>query len=43
LYSGKSSFNFINLPEMQNIKNQFDVGEIIKNHEPESIAEAIKF
>jgi len=31
-----------NLPEMLNIKNQFDVGEIIKNHQPLSIAEAIK-
>lgn len=31
-----------NLPEMQNIKHQFDVGEIIKNHSPESIAESIK-
>ncbi len=30
------------LPEMQNIKKQFDVGEIIKNHEPSTIAEAIK-
>jgi len=30
------------LPEMLNIKNQFDVGEIIKNHEPSSIAGAIK-
>lgn len=30
------------LPEMQNVKNQFDVGEIIKNHEPSTIAEAIK-
>jgi glycosyltransferase involved in cell wall biosynthesis len=29
------------LPEMQNIKNQFDVGEIIKNHQPESIAESV--
>jgi hypothetical protein len=27
---------------MQNIKNQFDVGEIIKNHQPENIAAAIK-
>lgn len=31
-----------NLPEMQNIKRQFDVGEIIKNHEPENIAAAVK-
>jgi glycosyltransferase involved in cell wall biosynthesis len=30
------------LPEMQNIKSQFDVGEIIKNHEPSTIADAIK-
>jgi glycosyltransferase involved in cell wall biosynthesis len=29
------------LPEMRKIKNQFDVGEIIKNHHPESIAEAV--
>ncbi|MFL9834056.1 glycosyltransferase family 4 protein [Chryseobacterium terrae] len=29
------------LPEMLNIKNQFDVGEIIKNHQPENIAAAI--
>lgn len=29
------------LPEMLNIKNQFDVGEIIKNHQPENIAKAI--
>lgn len=28
------------LPEMQNIKRQFDVGEIIENHHPENIAEA---
>jgi len=32
-----------NLPEMVNIKNQFDVGEIIKDHQPESIAESIQF
>lgn len=31
-----------NLPEMTNIKNQFDVGEIIENHQPETIAAAIK-
>ncbi|WP_415324816.1 glycosyltransferase [Chryseobacterium sp. MMS23-Vi53] len=31
-----------NLPEMQNIKRQFDIGEIIKNHEPENIALAIQ-
>lgn len=30
------------LPEMRNIKNQFDIGEIIKDHQPENIAEAIK-
>ncbi|MCW3167760.1 glycosyltransferase family 4 protein [Chryseobacterium sp. 09-1422] len=29
------------LPEMLNIKNQFDVGEIIENHNPENIAKAI--
>jgi len=29
------------LPEMINIKNQFDVGEIIENHGPENIAKAI--
>lgn len=26
------------LPEMQNIKKQFDVGEIIQDHQPENIA-----
>lgn len=31
-----------NLPEMQNIKNQFDVGEIIKDHQPLTIAESIQ-
>ncbi|MDQ0592284.1 glycosyltransferase involved in cell wall biosynthesis [Chryseobacterium ginsenosidimutans] len=30
-----------NLPEMQNIRSQFDIGEIIKDHQPESIAEAV--
>ncbi|WP_326981502.1 glycosyltransferase [Chryseobacterium sp. MYb264] len=30
------------LPELQHIKDQFDVGEIIKDHEPESIAAAIQ-
>ncbi|MBB4806894.1 glycosyltransferase involved in cell wall biosynthesis [Chryseobacterium defluvii] len=30
------------LPEMRNIKNQFDVGEIIKNHQPQVIAEVIQ-
>lgn len=29
------------LPEMKNIKNQFDVGEIIEDHQPENIAKAI--
>ena len=29
------------LPEMLIIKNQFDVGEIIENHQPENIAKAI--
>ncbi|MFC7348589.1 glycosyltransferase [Chryseobacterium zhengzhouense] len=31
-----------NLPEMTNIKNQFDVGEIIENHLPETIAAAVQ-
>lgn len=31
-----------NLPEMQNIKNQFDVGEIIKDHQPSTIANSIQ-
>ncbi|MCS3530176.1 glycosyltransferase family 4 protein [Chryseobacterium sp. JUb7] len=31
-----------NLPEMQNIKRQFDIGEIIKDHQPKSIAEAVR-
>ncbi|MCS4304575.1 MULTISPECIES: glycosyltransferase [Chryseobacterium] len=31
-----------NLPELQNIKNQFDVGEIIQDHQPENIAVAVK-
>lgn len=31
-----------NLPEMQNIKRQFDIGEIIKDHQPENIARAIQ-
>ncbi|PKF75094.1 glycosyltransferase [Chryseobacterium sp. PMSZPI] len=31
-----------NLPEMRNIKNQFDVGEIIRDHQPENIAAAVK-
>lgn len=29
-------------PEMESIKNRFDVGEIIENHNPQSIAQAIK-
>lgn len=29
------------LPEMKNIKDQFDVGEIIDDHQPENIARAI--
>lgn len=31
-----------NLPEMVRIKNQFDVGEIIQNHQPETISKAIE-
>lgn len=31
-----------NFPEMENIRNQFNVGEIIKDHKPENIAAAIK-
>ncbi|MFC3159955.1 Glycosyltransferase involved in cell wall bisynthesis [Chryseobacterium arachidis] len=31
-----------NLPEMMNIKNQFDVGETIKDHQPENIAKTIQ-
>lgn len=30
------------LPEMQKIKNQYDIGEIIKDHHPENIAHAIQ-
>jgi len=30
------------LPEMQNIRNQYDIGEIIKDHNPENIAHAIR-
>lgn len=30
------------LPEMQNIKQQFDIGEIIMDHQPEHIAQAVK-
>lgn len=29
-------------PEMQHIRNRFDVGEIIKDHQPENIAAAVK-
>ncbi|MCY0976055.1 glycosyltransferase family 4 protein [Chryseobacterium wangxinyae] len=29
------------LPEMMSIKNQFDIGEIIENHQPENIANSI--
>ncbi|WP_265132004.1 glycosyltransferase family 4 protein [Chryseobacterium oranimense] len=31
-----------NLPEMQNIKSRFDIGEIIKDHKPENIAAAVQ-
>ncbi|WP_027378605.1 glycosyltransferase [Chryseobacterium daeguense] len=31
-----------NLPEMQNIKSKFDIGEIISDHQPENIAAAIQ-
>ena len=31
------------IPEMIHIKNQFDVGEIIENHQPENIAKAVNF
>lgn len=31
----------INFPEMQRIKNQFDVGEIVPDHQPETIEKAI--
>ncbi len=30
------------LPELQNIRQQFDIGEIIRDHQPENIAEAVK-
>ncbi|MGU3374528.1 glycosyltransferase family 4 protein [Chryseobacterium sp. M5A1_1a] len=30
------------LPELQNIKNQFDVGEIIPDHQPKNIAAAVE-
>lgn len=32
----------INFPEMQRVKNQFDVGEMITDHHPETIASALK-
>ncbi|WP_276876491.1 glycosyltransferase family 4 protein [Chryseobacterium joostei] len=31
-----------NIPELQNIKNQFDVGEIIQDHHPKNIAAAVE-
>ncbi|AZB00815.1 glycosyltransferase [Chryseobacterium joostei] len=31
-----------NIPELQNIKNQFDVGEIIPDHRPKNIAAAVE-
>lgn len=31
-----------NLPELKNIKDQFDVGELIRDHEPENIAKAVE-
>lgn len=31
-----------NLPEMQNIKRHFDIGEIIASHQPKDIAQAIQ-
>jgi glycosyltransferase involved in cell wall biosynthesis len=30
------------LPEMRNIKDQYNIGEIIKDHQPENIAHAIR-
>ncbi|MDQ1098168.1 MULTISPECIES: glycosyltransferase [Chryseobacterium] len=30
------------MPEMEKIKNQFDVGEIIEDHRPENIAKAVR-
>lgn len=30
------------LPELQNIKDQFDIGELIQDHQPENIAVAVK-
>ena len=32
----------INFPEMMRIKKQFNVGEVVKNHEPKNIAEKIE-
>ncbi|MFC6266863.1 glycosyltransferase [Frigoriflavimonas asaccharolytica] len=32
----------INFPEMMRIKNEFNVGEIVENHEPKNIAEKIE-
>ena len=32
----------INFPEMMRIKKEFNIGEIVKNHEPKNIAEKIK-
>lgn len=31
-----------NIPELQNIKNQFDIGETIPDHQPKNIAAAVK-
>ncbi|MFP3832578.1 glycosyltransferase family 4 protein [Chryseobacterium sp. SIMBA_028] len=31
-----------NIPELQNIKNQFDVGETISDHQPKNIAAAVE-
>lgn len=31
-----------NLPELENIKNQFDIGELIEDHQSENIAAAVK-
>lgn len=32
----------INFPEMMRIKDQFNIGEVVENHEPKNIAEKIK-
>ena len=32
----------INFPEMMRIKKEFNIGEVVKNHEPKNIAEKIK-